>query len=84
MKLLWEKQILASKDSPYYVLWRRDGLRYVARLGTLWHEPGGYVAYSADHLHQQFQPRVCRLPAELTIDEAKDAAKLILAAGRQS
>jgi hypothetical protein len=84
MTLQWEKQILASNNSPVWVLWRRDGLRYVERLGSMWRKPDGYVAYSSDHLHQQFQPRVCRLPNDLTIDEAKDAAKLILAAGRQS
>jgi hypothetical protein len=76
MTLVWEKQILASNNSPVWVLWRRDGLRYVARLGTMWSEPGGYVAYSADHLHHH---RVCRLPADLSLDEAQDVLKLILA-----
>jgi hypothetical protein len=79
MKLVWEQQILKSGDYPVWVLWRRDGLRYVERLGSMGRGPDGYVAYSSDHLRQQYQTRVFRLPADLTLDEAKSAAKLILA-----
>jgi hypothetical protein len=83
MKLVWESLNFGNPKASW-TLWRMNGLRYVARLGSMRLGPDGYRVYSADHLHQQFQPRVCRLPNELTLDEAKDAAKLILAAGRQS
>ena len=61
--------LLVMDDVQDYVI--------LARLGTLYSYKSGYKLYVSGSCKHD-------LPADLTIDEAKDAAKLILVAGRQS
>jgi hypothetical protein len=49
----------------------------------MYHYESGYKIYPDGFSSGDIDWPV-RLPADLTLDEAKDAAKLILAAGRQS
>jgi hypothetical protein len=78
MKLVWESLNFGNPNAPW-TLWLMDGLRFVDRLGGLRKLADGYAVYH----HPQLDPYY-PLPNDLTLDEAKSAAKLILAAGRQS
>jgi hypothetical protein len=83
MTLHWENMKVVSGLHQSWDLIVMDDTRYVERLGTMYHYKSGYKIYPDGFLSGDIDWPV-RLPADLTIDEAKDAAKLILAAGRQS
>jgi hypothetical protein len=82
MKLVWESLNFGNPNAPW-TLWLMDGLRFVDRLGTLSRGRNGYAIFPTNSRGDLVNELVF-LPAKLTLDEAKDAAKLILAAGRQS
>ena len=83
MKLHWENVKGLSGHGYVCTLWNMDGSRFVDRLGTLSRDKDGYAIFPTNSrgvlIHE-----VLRLPADLTLDEAKDAAKMILATGRTS
>jgi hypothetical protein len=83
MKLEWEQVKGLSGHGYVCTLWSMDGPCFVDRLGTLSRERNGYAIFPTNS-RGVLVNEVLTLPANLTIDEAKDAAKLILAAGRQS
>ena len=79
MKLEWFK----SKVFGAWSLRLVDGTRFVINLGTLHVVDDGYVVFP--NMPINVDPVApCYLPADLTLDEAKSAAKLILATGRIS
>jgi len=83
MKLHWEHVKGLSGHGYVCTLWSMDGSRFEDRLGTLSRERNGYAIFPTNS-RGVLVNEVLNLPANLTIDEAKDAAKLILVAGRQS
>jgi len=82
MKLVWESLNFGNDNAPW-TLWLKDGPCFVARLGTLSRERNRYAIFPTNS-RGVLVNEIVNLPANLTIEEAKDAAKLILAAGRQS
>jgi hypothetical protein len=83
MTLEWENAKVISGLHQSWDLIEMDGTRYAGRVGTMYHYESGYKIYPTGFSSGDIGWPV-RLPANLTIDEAKDAAKLILAMGRQS
>jgi hypothetical protein len=94
MKLVWEHQklsrlewknakVISGLHQSWDLICVMDDTRYAGRVGTMYHYESGYKIYPDGFSSGDIDWPV-RLPADLTIDEAKDAAKLILAAGRQS
>jgi hypothetical protein len=55
-----------------------DGTRLVDRLGVMYRVLGGYTVMCSPAITHK---GIFHLPANLTLDEAKSAAKLILATG---
>ncbi len=78
MKLVWESLNFGNPNAPW-TLWRKNGLRFEERLGTLCRVEDGYMVYAATLTLDE--DRIYPMPADLTLDEAKSAAKLILATG---
>jgi hypothetical protein len=84
MKLQWENVKGLSGHGYVCTLWNMDGSRFVERLGTLSREKDGYAIFPTNSMGATYLSEALRLPADLTLDEAKSAAKLILATGRTS
>ena len=78
MTLVWENAKVISGLHQSWDLIEMDGTRCVGRVGTMYHYESGYKIYPDGFLSGDIDWPV-RLPADLTLDEAKDAAKLILA-----
>jgi hypothetical protein len=83
MTLHWEQVKGLSGHGYVATLWSMDGPCFVDRLGTLSRERNGYAIFPTNS-RGVLVNEIVNLPADLTLDEAKSAAKLILVAGRQS
>jgi hypothetical protein len=69
-----------SKIAGVWTLRLMDNTRFHANLGSLHAVEGGYVIFHTPYRGSD-PVAPCYLPADLTLDEAKSAAKLILATG---
>jgi hypothetical protein len=76
MTLEWFKAPVVYAGQRGWSLRLTNGTRFLATLGMMYPIENGYVIF---HTPGSCDP--CYLPADLTLDEAKSAAKLILATG---
>ena len=69
-----------SKLAGVWTLRLMDNTRFLINLGSLHPVDDGYVVFHTPNSGSE-PVAPCYLPADLTLDEAKSAAKLILATG---